>query len=123
MPSIHETAYPRIRSDVTNQDLRNVYTPSTDEIALANSVAKGENSKICFLILLKTFQRLGYFVQLREVPESVVASIAKCMGRLFHDLDLAAYDQSGTRRRHVDMLRPSEDICRYHRSTVAEASF
>ena len=77
MPSVHETAYPRIRSDVTRQDLRDVYTPSADEIALAKSAANGENSKICFLVLLKTFQRLGYFVQLREAPEVVVANIAK----------------------------------------------
>jgi hypothetical protein len=39
---------------------------------LADRVARSLTSRLGFLILLKTFQRLGYFVLIRDVPVSIV---------------------------------------------------
>jgi hypothetical protein len=106
MPSLHETAYPRLKSVVTAHDLATVYTPTQDEIALAHRVARGTGARLCFLILLKTFQRLGYFMPLRAVPAAIVLHIAGCAGtQTLPPTELARYDDSGTRRRHVPIIR------------------
>ena len=34
MPAVHETAYPRLKEDVTPTDLAEVYNPTAKEIAL-----------------------------------------------------------------------------------------
>ena len=105
MPEIHETAYPRLNSSVTDKDLKEIYSPIATEISLASKVARGRNAKLYFLVLLKTFQRLGYFVQLRDVPQGIVSHIASQLGLLPFDFDMAAYDESGTRRRHIATIR------------------
>jgi len=64
MTAIHETAYPRLKSSITERDLIEVYSPSTAELDLARKASKGHNARLGFLVLLKTFQRLGYFVML-----------------------------------------------------------
>ncbi len=108
MPSVHETAYPRLKSSLTTQELADIYTPTSAEIEVADKVAKGQTAKLCFLILLKTFQRLGYFVQLRDVPSQIATHIAGSLPS-FHSesspAELEQYDNSGTRRRHIPLIR------------------
>jgi hypothetical protein len=72
MPNVHETAYPRLKSSISIKELKEVYTPSADEIALAATHARGLRSKAGFLIQLKTFQRLGYFLLTHEVPKRII---------------------------------------------------
>ena len=40
MTNNYETAYPRIRSKITDKELEEVYTPSELEIAFANKYAR-----------------------------------------------------------------------------------
>lgn len=105
MPSVHETAYPRLRASVTARDLAEVYTPTAEEISQANILAQGFTAKLCFLVLLKTFQRLGYFALLRDVPSQIITHISTSIGGLALAIDAEAYDNSGTRRRHVAAIR------------------
>ena len=65
MPRIEETAYPRLKQTVSPRDLATVYTPTWDEVVLANETATGTRVRLCFLVLLKTYQRLGYACGLR----------------------------------------------------------
>ncbi len=60
------------------------------------------------MLLLKTFQRLGYFVSFAEIPESIVRHVASCAG--FPDFPeirelLRAYDRGSTRDRHRVLVR------------------
>ena len=110
MPEIHETAYPRLNSSVSDKDLKEVYTPSAAEIDLASEVARGRNAKLYFLVLLKTFQRLGYFVQLRDVPRRIVSHISGKLGLLPFEFDMVGYDESGTRRRHIATIRDHLEV-------------
>jgi TnpA family transposase len=105
MPSIHETAYPRLKSHPSLQELAMVYTPTKDEVALTERVTRSDLAHLGFLVLLKTFQRLGYFVPLRDVPPTIVEHIAKTQSFLVVPDGLADYDNSGTRRRHVPLIR------------------
>ena len=58
-----------------------------------------------FLVLLKTFQRLGYFVLVGDVPTPIVRHIARCLGTDHRPERLLRYDESGTRRRHIPVIR------------------
>ena len=78
MPSIHDTAYPRLKASVTARDLAEIYTPTHQEQALAATLTPSSTGQIGFLILLKTFQRLGYFVPVQAVPQSIVEHIGDC---------------------------------------------
>lgn len=105
MPSAYETAYPRLKSSVSDEELNQCYAPTADDLALASQVAKGTGPKICFLVLLKTFQRLGYFVRLPDVPRPIAEHISLLFGVHYEALEWEAYDESGTRRRHVAAIR------------------
>lgn len=105
MPSIHETAYPRLRSSLSPRELVAVYSPTKDEMDLADRVVRSATARLGFLVLLKTFQRLGYFVMIRDVPASIVEHIAHDQGFLEKPGGLDEYDASGTRRRHVPIIR------------------
>jgi len=72
---------------------------------LADRVVRSATARLGFLVLLKTFQRLGYFVMVRDVPASIVEHIAHDQGFLETPGGLDEYDDSGTRRRHVPIIR------------------
>jgi hypothetical protein len=80
VPSIHDTAYPRLKASITARDLMDIYTPTREEQALAATLAPSSTGQVGFLILLKTFQRLGYFVPVHVVPPSIVEHIATHAG-------------------------------------------
>lgn len=105
MPSIHETAYPRLKASVTARDLAEIYTPAPEEVTLATSLTRSETARACFVLLCKTFQRLGYFVYVQEVPEPIVTHITPHLGIPLPAAQRQAYDISGTRRRHVTVIR------------------
>jgi hypothetical protein len=81
MPTVHETAYPRLKNSIDQRELIDLYTPTEAELELAVGAAKGEAAKLSFLVLLKTFQRLGYFIALEEVPRCIVESSRAASGR------------------------------------------
>jgi len=64
MVEIEKTAYPRFSKNkkLTEHTLQKIYTPSVDEISIAETHTKDPINKLKFLILLKSFQKLGYFV-------------------------------------------------------------
>ncbi|MDQ5988612.1 MAG: hypothetical protein CSYNP_04373 [Syntrophus sp. SKADARSKE-3] len=105
MPAIHETAYPRLKSTITQKDLTDAYTPTEAEVKLATFIAKGFPARLCFLLLLKTFQRLGYFMLLKEVPTLIHEYIWAQLGMERMLPDVSSYDLSGTRQRHVQIIR------------------
>ena len=51
MPSIHETAYPRLKAAVAARDLAEIYTPTPAEVTLATSVTQSEPAQACFVLL------------------------------------------------------------------------
>jgi len=71
MPTVHETAYPRLKSSVSYRELTDHYTPTEAELELAGRASKGEAARLGFLVLLKTFQRLGYYCFARLQPHDI----------------------------------------------------
>lgn len=60
MPTPQETAYPRLKTHLSARDLALSYTPNVDEQAFVQQSARSAVARLGLLILLKTFQRLGY---------------------------------------------------------------
>ena len=107
MPCIHETVYPRFKSSITQKELEEIYTPTEIELNLSKKTTRGDVSQLCFLILLKCFQRLGYFIPLMNVPNYIIQHIVSFLNlsiKIAEDT-FVKYNNSGTRLRHVQAIR------------------
>ena len=105
MTAIHETAYPRIRSNITEKELDELYTPTQEQLEFADRNTRGSIQKFGLLIILKAFQRLGYFPMLRQIPQLVIQHIAR-----FTELEeavpkLESYEKMRARARHLPKIR------------------
>ena len=107
MPSVEETAYPRLKSNPSPEALETLYTPTEEEIALAKQTTRGDLPTVSFLVLLKTFQTVGYPMQLAQVPPAIIHCVAASVSSQLTPEDIADYDThlSKTRRRHVKAVR------------------
>jgi Domain of unknown function (DUF4158) len=79
MASIERTAYPRFKRTPTPHNLHALYTPTDAEGAFAQGAARSRTHQLSLLVLLKAFQRLGYFPKLSEVPTAIVSRIRSCL--------------------------------------------
>lgn len=122
MASVHETAYPRLNPNPRPSDLEAIFTPTLEEIELTKRVARTESSRLGFLVTLKTFQRLGFFVYTRDVPPAVTEHIVRCLGFLFIPATLATYDASGTRTAHLSAIRQHFGVTPFHAGGEAVAT-
>lgn len=120
MPTIQETAYPRLKNLVSVRDLTSVYTPTPNEVVLAKQSTRGGASHLSFLIMLKTFQRLGYFPPLNQVPAAIIEHIATFTDTQTAIHQLAGYDFSGTRKRHLQIIRQTLHIQTFGREARHE---
>ncbi|MEL6500907.1 MAG: DUF4158 domain-containing protein, partial [Cyanobacteria bacterium J06623_1] len=101
MPTVAETAYPRLKNQVREKELTEIYTPTPEELNLASQHTRKGATKLGFLVLLKTFQRLGYFVAPTTIPNAIVKHIAHSTALACPPDVLKSYDTSGTRWRHI----------------------
>lgn len=115
MAQIHETAYPRLKRAVTAAELARVYTPTPAQMRLARQVTKGPTARVGFLVLLMVFQRLGYFVLVADVSDMIIQHLADLAQAPISPRDLQTYDASGTRRRHLQIIRAHRQIQPYGR--------
>ena len=72
MPGISDTAYPRLKANPSAKELDEVYTPNLFECSWAEQRTREPVPRVGLLVLLKTFQRLGYFIMTNEVPKPIV---------------------------------------------------
>ncbi|MCU7799417.1 MAG: DUF4158 domain-containing protein, partial [gamma proteobacterium symbiont of Lucinoma myriamae] len=62
MSSLNETAYPRFKLHLSEKDLNDVYTPSHKERSFARKKTQNNLNCLAFLIHLKVFQKMGFFL-------------------------------------------------------------
>ena len=105
MPSVHETAYPCFGKGITKKDLAGIYSPSIEEQTFAEYHTRKDVTRLGFLILLKTVQRLGYFTSVASVPSTISRFIAKRLDQPFEPGLLKEYDESRTKWNHVQPIR------------------
>src|SRR5947208_12417211 len=58
MTSIERTAYPRLKRRPSAQELADVYTPTTEDLAFIRATARGPSPTLTLAVLLKVLQRL-----------------------------------------------------------------
>ena len=105
MTAIHETAYPRIRSNLSAKELEALYTPTPDDLAFIHRSTKSPVAAFGGVVLLKTFQRLGYFPSFDALPPRLIHHLATAFGVLTSHVLLQEYEQRGFRRWHVPQIR------------------
>lgn len=111
MSSVHETAYPRLNAELTEQELAAVFTPTAKEESFVASEFRQAPKRAVLMIQLKLLQRLGDFIPLVEVPRTIIEHICSTLGtRLMDKSALACYDQSGSKSLHHKLLRTFVDI-------------
>lgn len=72
MTAIKRTAYPQFKQQPTAKELIELYTPTLEEIEFAKSRVKNKSGLLRLLVMLKSFQRLGYFPHPEWVPHTVI---------------------------------------------------
>jgi TnpA family transposase len=105
MPGIRDTAYPQLKSSPSQKELDQLYTPELAELVWAEKRTREDAPRVGLLALLKTFQSLGYFVPLSEVPDTILQHVAQHAGCTNVSSDLKRYDASSARRRHMLFVR------------------
>jgi len=80
MASIERTAYPRFKKVVSARELYEAFTPTPGEMAWAREATRSEGNLLVLVVLVKAFERLGYFPKLDEVPPPVVAHVGRRLG-------------------------------------------
>ena len=100
-----DTAYPRFKSRLSQTELERFYTPSDTERVFCNSTARSSTTRLGFVLLLKTYQRLGYFVASNQVPNAIIEHIAATIGEHCDQSNLRQYDISQARRKHLSAVR------------------
>ena len=106
MASVHETAYPRLKQEVTPAELEAIYTPTTDEIEFVFSHYRRPMARACLLIQLKLLQRLGYVPALGSIPQDILVHICrKSQLQRPRKNELTHYERTGDKSRHMQLLR------------------
>ena len=103
MASIERTAYPRFKRYYTAKELQEIYTPKPSEIAFGRTATTGEENYLNLIVLLKSFQRLGYFPKLSDIPDRVINYIRTFL-KLPPNLDFG-YQYSQILSRHKQAIR------------------
>lgn len=99
------TAYRQLTTEFSDQDLKRLFTPIAAERTFLGTVAARQVANLALTIHFKAFQYLGYFTQLKDVPERVKVHIGECLGFKRLPKNLEAYDDGPSRRRHFDAVR------------------
>ena len=105
MLSPSDTAYRLLKSNPTERELQELFTPNLFELGFAGQNTRQPIPRLGLLLLLKSFQKLGYFVRLAEIPLTIVRHIAKTLGWNQIPDGLSAYDASTARFRHIALVR------------------
>jgi hypothetical protein len=84
MTAIERTAYPTFARAPQPKELLTLYTP--EDVAFVSTTARGPNQKFALMILLKVFQKLGYFPAPQQIPGAIISHIRGVM-KLPEDLE------------------------------------
>lgn len=79
MASIERTCYPRLKQNFTKTELKDFYTPTEAELLFVKKTARREETGLHLLIHLKVFQKLGYFPNLEEIPDSLLKFLRRTL--------------------------------------------
>jgi TnpA family transposase len=105
MAAIHETAYPRIKPNLSHKELKEIFTPTDEELTLLDSKTKMTlpAPRLGFIITLKCYQYLGRPINVEKIDSSIKKYVSDKLG-VDSKIDLSGYDKSA-RKRHIKIIR------------------
>jgi TnpA family transposase len=121
VPVVADTAYPRLAANPRPAELEEAFTPTEVELSFASQRTRRAGPRLALLVLLKTFQRLGHFVLLADVPHPIVARVASAASLSRVMEELASYDSTTYRVRLMALVRGFVGVAGYDRSARAVA--
>ena len=102
MTALNRTAYPYFKQSPSPGELAELYTPTAADLALAEQRVRLVPNRLSFLVLLKSFQRLGYFPHPEVIPEAVISHIRQQLGL---DATTTALAPENSRYRYHQVIR------------------
>ena len=103
MTSVERTAYPRFGRVVSGRELAESFTPADAEIEWARTRTQDEQRLLALVVWLKSYQRLGYFPKVDDVPPAVVRHVRDALGLAGNvELEQAA---ERTAKRYRELVR------------------
>ena len=101
--SVDRTAYPRFGRVVSGWELAESFTPTDAEIEWARTRTQDEQRLLALVVWLKSYQRLGYFPKVDDVPPAVVRHVRDALGLAGNvELEQAA---ERTAKRYRELVR------------------
>ena len=113
MLSKTDTAYPQLKFKISKRDLELCYTPTNEELDFCRNRTRGKGSLLGFVVMLKTFQRLGYFVKVIEVPEQILLHIAAYLNISSPKSLWKKYEKQRVRENHLHLIREYLNVKSY----------
>jgi TnpA family transposase/uncharacterized coiled-coil protein SlyX len=123
LATIERTAYPRFKRNIDAKELVQIYTLKHEEIEVAHRAAKGEIQVLNFILLLKSFQRLGYFPRIDEIPTEIIKHLRSQLN-ITSDMDLTLPNR--TLYRYKSLIREYLNVTEFGasaRHVITEATY
>ncbi|WP_072726564.1 DUF4158 domain-containing protein [Tepidibacter thalassicus] len=79
----------------------------------ASEITRKPKYKLFLLILLKAYQRLGYFTSMNHIPNEIKSYISNVMGIQYEEDQIEKYSKSRMKFNHMDSIRKFLDIKPY----------
>ena len=76
---ISRTAYPQFKRYPSNKELHELYTPTVEETKFVTSRTRSKTGLLGLIVMLKSFQRLGYFTHPELVPQPIIIHLRTCL--------------------------------------------
>lgn len=105
MISAKDTIYPLIKEDFDFNELIECFTPSDEEINFCKNETRTENNFLCMLIILKSNQRYGYAVMIKDMPKKIIKFISEKVEINITNEVIIEYDSSRIRRHHLPLIK------------------
>ncbi len=105
MAQIAQTIYPQLKPNYSVHELQENFMPSRDEFSFMQGCTRDHlpQTQLCFMLLLKCYQCVGYPVLIHQIPKQVIQYIAKAL-QIKITIKKIDYPKS-TRQRHIAHIR------------------
>ncbi|MFD3874842.1 DUF4158 domain-containing protein [Streptomyces sp. NPDC058623] len=103
MTSIERTAYPRFKRLITAHELHLFFSPSREEVQWATDSTDSDGHLLALLLALKSYQRMGRFPKLDEIPDMVVDFVRRMVD--LPEGTRPAYASEKTAKNHRALVR------------------
>lgn len=80
--SIERTAYPRFKRLITAHELHLFFSPTRHELEWAADRTDSDEHLVALLLMLRSYQRMGCFPKVEDIPEAVAEVVRRAVERL-----------------------------------------